>query len=82
MTKKELDLLESAFSAEVDSAMSGGPPILQTKSEVAEGLVKDGLLEKRQAYLLGWFPVVIEGYQLTHAGRLAYCESCKESGDE
>lgn len=78
MNKRELKLLEKAFESEVNSALNGGVHLLQTKSMIANKLVNDGMLEKRTITLEGRFPVVIEGYELTHAGRLGYCSSLPE----
>lgn len=47
MNKRELNLLEKAFEAELNTSMGGGLGIFQTKSKLAEKLVEDGLLEKK-----------------------------------
>ena len=75
MTKKELDLLEKAFLAEIDGALTNGINILQTKSKIAEKLVNDGLLNKVKKTLKGCPHVTIEGYVLTDLGNLTYCTS-------
>jgi hypothetical protein len=76
MRKRELDLLGKAFNAEIDSAINKGIGLFQTKSKLAEKLENDGLLKKETIILDGKFPVKIEGYSLTHAGRMTYCMSC------
>lgn len=76
MNKRSMAMLEKAYAVEVAAAVSGGTDILQTKSRVAEILAEDGYLIKAEATIPGRFPVKIEGYRLTHAGRLTYCASC------
>lgn len=76
MTKPELALLEKAYAAEIDSALKGGPGLIQTKAKLATQLVAEGFLRETSVRLGGRFPVEIRGYELTQAGRLAYCTSC------
>lgn len=79
MNKRELALLEKAFSAEIDSAFNkGGIHLLQTKAKkLAEKLVNEGYLEKRTLQRkAGVLTMTITGYELTHLGRLTYCVSC------
>jgi hypothetical protein len=77
MNKKDLDLLELAFSAEIGAALEGGPRLMQTKATArADALAAEGLLSKCVEF---WRGVKIEGYELTHAGRFAYCSTCDES---
>lgn len=76
MTKSELELLERAFNREIDAAMTNGIHLVQSKSKAAKSLVDNGLLEKVEIKLGGQFPVTVSGLQLTHAGRIAYCETC------
>lgn len=76
MDSKRMKLLERAYGAEVDAALSGHPlHIIQTKVTLAETMVDEGLLAKWKGKLSG---VTIEGYELTHAGRMTYCMSCDE----
>lgn len=79
MDKKSLLLLEKAFSSEIEGALNGSSDVMQTRSKLAEKLVEDGYLMKAKDRLGGRFPVTIEGYRLTHFGRLTYCASCEES---
>ena len=76
MNKKELKLLERAFAQEVESALNGGLHIIQTRSDLAKKLVDDGLLREAEITLSGSLPVIVKGYELTEAGRLAYCITC------
>ena len=76
MNKREKELLERAFIQEVDSALTKGIHLIQTRSDLAKKLVNDGLLREATITLTGGFPVRIKGYELTEAGRLAYCMTC------
>ena len=70
-------LLEKAFAAEIAGALTKSPRLMQTRSKLAEELVTEGLLEKvSERFGGGIFGVTLEGYKLTHAGRLLYCASC------
>ena len=73
LTKQELDLLEKAFSAEIEGALMNRPPLMQTRSGLAAKLVEAGLLVRGECTLGDRFPVKFGGYFLTEAGRLAYC---------
>ena len=78
MNEKELDLLEKAFGAEIDSAMNNNHlGIIQTKSKAVKSLVESGLLKH---VVVNRWPASFAGYVLTDAGRMAYCTSdrCKE----
>jgi hypothetical protein len=82
MNKQQLDILERAFSAEIDSAVEGtGLGLIQTRSKVAKQLAKDGYLQEVEYTLPGRFPVVVKGYVQTLAGNFAYCQSdrCKDA---
>ncbi len=73
--KTELAALEKVFAAEI----SNGLPF-QSKAKIYAKLENDGLLE-RATHVVGAgerFPVTVTGYMLTHAGRMAYCESCRD----
>ena len=43
---------------------------MHTKAARADALVADGMLSKCVQF---WRGIKIEGYELTHAGRFAYC---------
>lgn len=77
MNARELDILERCFVAEITSALEGGPHVHQTRSKVAKSLADDGFLRENTVVLGGQFPVTITGYELTHAGRFAYCSSAR-----
>lgn len=78
MTKEDMALLEKAYAAEVDAALSNSELyMMQTKATLrAEALVEDGLLRKVSKTFAGRYAV--EGYALTEAGRLAYCLTCED----
>jgi hypothetical protein len=73
MNKREMQLLEKAFIAEIEEGAHGTIGLLQTKSRLAEVLAEDGYLVKDKQTIGGRFPVVVQGYRLTHLGRLTYC---------
>jgi len=76
MTKKEFDLLDTIYAREIESALQGFPPEFQTKSKIAKKLEADGFLVQTKSIIAGRFPVVVEGYTLTHLGRMSYCMEC------
>lgn len=74
MTKKHLKLLEKVFAAEIEGRLpyqskAKGYKELEELDLVAWGTVTLGG---------GGFPVTVSGWYLTHSGRYAYCESCKD----
>lgn len=74
MNKKDLDLLERAFDCEVKAALHGTPTPMQTRAiKRADALVEAGHLERATEM---WRGVQIEGYELTHLGRMTYCAHC------
>lgn len=74
MTKAELAILEKAYEAEIDGALSShGIHLFQTKSKVAAKLAAEGYLTFTYTMFQG---VKISGYELTHLGRLTYCATC------
>ena len=85
MNKAELTLLEKLFEREVEAALNKWPShLLQTRSKVAAKLAEDGYLQTRRIQLPGdrLGPIVVEGYELTHFGRLTYCATCSDEPDE
>lgn len=79
MNKREREILEAAFVAEMNAALDRLPDymrLIQRRGKLIERMADEGLLERRVA-LHG--PVTITGYALTHAGRFAYCCSCGEA---
>lgn len=73
--KKTLAALEKVFVAEI----SGRLPF-HSKAKIFRELQDRGLLEPMErTYGTGWSAITASGYQLTHAGRIAYCESCDDA---
>jgi hypothetical protein len=83
MNKAGMKLLEKAFAAEVENRLP-----FQARSELAHKLAKDGYLQPMETWMRSYAagnlgPVLVKGWQLTHAGRLTYCMSCeKPSGPQ
>jgi hypothetical protein len=73
MNKRELQLLERAFIAEIEEGAHGTIGLMQSRSKAAEKLAEDGYLVKDMQTVGGRFPVTVSGYRLTHLGRLTYC---------
>lgn len=72
-TKAELNALEKVFAAEIEGRLP-----FQSKAKIFRQLCEDGLLQpmKRQFGADRFGKIVVSGYELTHAGRLAYCITC------
>lgn len=77
MNKAEMKILEGAYEAEVSGALNKTTAVFQSRSKVAKQLADEGYLQPTVEHIrCGNMPVKIEGYTLTHAGRLTYCLSC------
>lgn len=72
MNKAELALLERAFTAEINAALSKNDVLrlIQTRSRVAKKLVENGMLRETTIFS---GHVSVTGYELTHLGRFTYC---------
>lgn len=77
MNKKELDVLEKCFEAEINRAVNGGVGLFQTQSKVAKKLEEEGFLVRDEVVMKGVFPVIIKGYRLTISGNFTYCTSSR-----
>ena len=76
MDSKRLKLLERAYEAEINAALGGHAlHMMQTKAALAETLVEEGYLAKCKVTVFG---ATVEGYELTHVGRMAYCMTCED----
>ena len=74
MLKKELNMLEKAYEAEIASALNKNiPHVYQTKSKYAKKLAEDEYLRFTTVFMGN---VQVSGYVLTDLGRLAYCTEC------
>jgi hypothetical protein len=79
MTKAELAILGRVYEREVSAALSGGERLFQSRSKIAARLADEGFLERRSVtFGRGALAVTVKGYELTHAGRLAYCIFCDD----
>jgi len=76
MNYKQLRILERAFDYEIMHSMGlRSTHIFQTKSKLVNGLFKNGYLKKiSQRYPESPWPCTVDGYELTHLGRMTYCE--------
>lgn len=73
MAKSVFNLLDRVFGAEVEGRLP-----YQTKSKLAKELEEFGYLEFGGEKM---GVVVVSGYYLTQAGRMAYCQACPEVPD-
>lgn len=73
-TKAELAALERVFTAEIEGRLP-----FQSKARIYQRMADEGLIEPmKRAFGAGErFPVTVTGWQLTHAGRITYCDSCR-----
>jgi hypothetical protein len=71
VNKIHLKALEQIYKAEIEQRLP-----LQSRSRVYDDLRDAGLVEHGQNTIGGRFPVVVSGWYLTQAGRLAYCLGC------
>lgn len=78
MTKAELKMLERLYGAEVEGALNGGLGILQSKAKILTKLEADGFVRKVRRELPPdrFGSLVVEGWELTLAGNMAFCLSC------
>lgn len=76
LTKKQVNVLEKAFEAEISKALGEIPyPIIQTKSKEAKELVDLGYIEEITINSKG---LRITGYKITLAGHAEYCSLCAD----
>lgn len=72
LTKCKLKALEKVFAAEIENRLP-----FCSRAGIYRELCDEGLLMPMERVLGGPpFPVRISGFQLSHAGRFAYCVSC------
>lgn len=71
----KLKALEKVFAAEIEGRLP-----FQSKAKVFQRLKDEGLVEpmERRFGSDRFGPIIMSGYQLTHAGRLMYCLSCDD----
>jgi len=79
VTKPELKMLERMFTAEIEHALGESrlPHCYQSNSKHMQTLKDKGLIET-VSFRVGndALACVVEGYVLTHYGRMVYCMSC------
>lgn len=79
MNKATINALERVFAAEVEGRLP-----FQSKAAIFKQLCEEGLLVPMERNFgrdrLG--AITASGYQLTHAGRFAYCASCTDAADD
>lgn len=72
MNKAAIQALEKVFAAEIEGRLP-----FQSRAMIYVRLEKEGLVEEMSRTFPGRFAVIINGWQLTHAGRLLYCSNSK-----
>jgi len=78
LTKARLSALERIFAREIEGTLP-----FQSRAKVYEQMAADGLVESGTS-VLGhdrFGPIIVKGWTLTHAGRIAYCMSCRDVPD-
>jgi hypothetical protein len=77
MDGKRMKLLERAYNAEIDAALNRHPlHLMQTKAALAKTMVDEGYLAECKVTVSS---ATFDGYELTHAGRMAYCIWCEDA---
>jgi hypothetical protein len=78
MKKAELEALEKVFTHEITRALSKGTQFpFQSKAKIYRQLADEGFLrEEKMTFRDRWGSMECTGWELTHAGRLAYCMTC------
>jgi hypothetical protein len=72
MTKAEIKALERVFAAEIENRLP-----FQSRAKIFQRLAADGMIEPMERRFNGdrFGLIIVNGWQLTHLGRLAYCTS-------
>ncbi len=74
MNAAGMKMLERLFAAEVLGRLP-----FQSKAKIIKRLHEEGYIQPMKTAFKDRFGImVIDGWQLTHAGRLTYCMSCDE----
>ena len=75
LRKSEVNALGRMFAAEIEGRLP-----FQSKAKIFRDLVEAGLASPVDRFFgSGAFTVRVSGYELTHAGRIAYCETCADA---
>lgn len=72
MTRKERYALGRAFAHEV-----AGRKYQPRRTDTIDALIDGGMLVEVERTLGARFPVTFKWLELTHAGRIAYCSTCR-----
>src|ERR1700689_1367527 len=73
MKKSTINALERVFAAEINGRLP-----LQSKANIYRELEAEGMVSQMgRTFGNGAFKASVKGWQLTHAGRFAYCENCE-----
>ena len=72
MIKSDLRILEKIFEKEIFGL------VYQSKAKRLEWLRDNGYVEAAEITLPGRIPIRVSGWVLTHKGRFAYCDTCRE----
>lgn len=77
MTKRELDLLEKVFQAQLEGRL------FQTRSKLAKQMDEDGYImaDKKTLGVDCFGQIIVRGYILTVKGNYAYCTSDRCKGE-
>lgn len=88
MKAAHISALEKLFADEIRSALEPQRGTLprdlpfQSKAKVFAELESEGLARRREVRIgSGWSAVTVRGWELTEAGRLAYCMTCKDEDE-
>lgn len=74
MKKKHLKILGAILEKEISNRLP-----FQSKSKLLTELKEMGMVEPLNAVFgSGAFAVHVSGWNLTHRGRIAYCETCED----
>jgi hypothetical protein len=70
----EMQILEKIFTAEIEGRLPA--QLRLRRSYLLERLERRKMIQKVTMTLSGGIPVTVEGWELTHFGRMTYCASC------
>jgi hypothetical protein len=71
-TMTRMKALEKVFAAEIEGRLP-----FQSKAKIFQSLCDDGLIQPMERrFGADRFAVTINGWQLTHSGRIEYCSKC------
>lgn len=73
--KVELRMLERLFAAEIEDRLP-----FQSKAKIMQKLADEGYIQPMRVEFGEdrFGAIVVDGWQLTHLGRLTYCISCPD----